>query len=71
MEQCLKQQANKKDNFPSSNLPLLTAVGRLWQEAIWQKAKPFFAGSQYEDDKTKYNIVEFHLRDKDLIAYFP
>lgn len=60
-EKCLKQQENK-DNPPSSSLPLTPPGGRLLTGSNLAKTKPFFAGSQHKDNKTNYNMVEFHMK---------
>ena len=48
-EKCLKQQANKEDNSPSSSLPLTPPGGRLLTGSNLAKTKPFFAGSQHKE----------------------
>lgn len=59
-KKCLKQEANKKDNSPSSCLPLMPPGGRLLTGSNLAKTKAFFAGSQHKDNKANYNMVEFH-----------
>ena len=69
-EKCLKQQANKEDNFPSSSLPQSPPGGRLLIGSNLAKTKSFFLLG-LSTAITKLTIIWWNSIWNKFGAYFP